>query len=314
MLELIIITYNRSSYLRSTLNSLLNSKASKYKITVLDNSSTDDTLLVCNLFKDFTNLNIVSHKNNIGLGANIIRAIEISSSIYTWVLCDDDFIDISGFEDVEAVLSEGEVDLIHVGGHPQKEWKFGGSLINAKDLYKKGYSYFKFSSFLPSNIFKTEKFQKDFLVSGYANVINAYPHMPYLFDIYEKNSLIYIAKNQIVTAKVSGQSYSISTWFNWWMRTCELLTNKEDVRNAYLDQWTDNGESNVEAALKDFSKVKNESLNKDYYNYFEKKYFLDSDIKIIFKHDNYLRTRSERIKFILVNKIKLIKEIFNLKI
>jgi glycosyltransferase involved in cell wall biosynthesis len=242
MIEIFIITYNRADFLRKTLMYLKDSKLSNFKITILNNCSTDNTI---NTFKEFQseydicfqNLNMISHVFNVGANVNFMKAIELSASQYTWVLCDDDIIDASDIEDVFEILNQGEVDLIHVGAHPEKERNIFAVKENVKNLLQKGYPYFAYSSFIPCNIFRTELFQKEFIIKGYNNVVNAYPHMPYLFDVFIKNKYIYISKNQIVTAGIAGQSYNKSQWIVWWINTCKLLEDKENVRNAFFDQF-----------------------------------------------------------------------------
>jgi glycosyltransferase involved in cell wall biosynthesis len=95
-LEILLITYDRAKDLEKTLNQVLNSPFKNCKITVIDNCSPDDTPQVCAYFqKLFSNLEIIRHKKNIGSSPNYLRAVELSSSNYTWVLCDDDTFDFS---------------------------------------------------------------------------------------------------------------------------------------------------------------------------------------------------------------------------
>ena len=139
MIEIFIITYNRADFLRKTLMYLKDSKLSNFKITILNNCSTDNTI---NTFKEFQseydicfqNLNMISHVFNVGANVNFMKAIELSASQYTWVLCDDDIIDASDIEDVFEILNQGEVDLIHVGAHPEKERNIFAVKENVKNL------------------------------------------------------------------------------------------------------------------------------------------------------------------------------------
>jgi glycosyltransferase involved in cell wall biosynthesis len=273
-LGVFIITYNRSQNLEKTLQYILDSVISDFPITVLNNCSTDDTVEIAESFKEkFSNLTIVSNKYNIGLGANFLKAFELSDFVYTWVLCDDDRIHIRDFDDVADVLTKSELDLIHVGAHVQNQWAFGGEIHSPKHLLNNGYPYFRFGSFLPCNIFKTASFIK-FMVPAYENVVNAYPHMPFLFDMYLSDKMMYISENQLVFAQPSNSGYSYKRWLGWWMRTCELLTNKQDVRRAYLDQWKDIGDTSNEQGLESLATAKTilddkESLERFKLNYFK---------------------------------------------
>lgn len=290
-LEIIVITYNRSEHLKNTLESILNSKLKSCSVTVLNNASTDDTVNVCSFYEDkFPIFKVITHAHNIGLGANIIRALELGSATYTWVLCDDDVLDFSHLDDIDQVLEEGEVDLLQVGGHPMKPWVEGGKYDTIKSLFSRGYPYFKYASFLPANIFKTETFQTTSLIAGYANVVNAYPHMPYLLGLYEKDSKIYLSKNRLVTARMAGQSYNDITWYRWWVRTCELLHEKDDVRNAFFDQWRDIEDGSDRFCLETIYYFMRNRISDDneYLKTFINKYFRDSD-KAYFRNSKIRR-------------------------
>jgi hypothetical protein len=114
--------------------------------------------------------------------------------------------------------------------------------------------------------------------------------MPFLFDIYNNDKLLYISKKQIVVAQPSDTGYSPKKWFGWWMRTCELLQNSEDVRRAYLDQWKDIGNTSDELGLKEFAfNVKPILKYNDYVIRFEQLYFNDNDKLMIKKYEKYMR-------------------------
>jgi glycosyltransferase involved in cell wall biosynthesis len=67
----------------------------------LDNNSNDQTYDVFLKYNTQINdLKYVKNKVNIGLGANILRAVEYSNSEYTWVICDDDIYDFRDSNDV----------------------------------------------------------------------------------------------------------------------------------------------------------------------------------------------------------------------
>ena len=203
---------------------------------------------------------MITHLFNVGASVNFMKAIELSTSNYTWVLCDDDRIDASDMSDVFEVLKQDKVDLVHVGAHPEKERRIFAVKDTVKNLLQKGYPYFAYSSFIPCNIFRTELFQKEFIEKGYNNVVNAYPHMPYLFDVFLKNKHFYISKNQIVTARTQGQSYNRNQWIVWWINTCKLLENKGDVRLAFFDSFK------IMDYLYNSNYMKNVYFNLNYFN------------------------------------------------
>jgi glycosyltransferase involved in cell wall biosynthesis len=302
-LGIYIITYNRSLALRQTLQYILDSPIRNFPITVLDNCSSDDTVeVVSEFFASIKKLKLISNKYNIGLGANFLKVFELDNFKYTWVLCDDDKINNFDIDDILHVVNKGEVELIHVGAHPQDKWPFGGQVSSPKELLSAGYPYFKFSSFIPCNIFKTESFLK-LMVAAYENVGNVYPHMPFLFNLYNSDKQLYISKNQIVAAQPSDTGYSPKRWFGWWMRTCELLQKGEDVRRAYLDQWKDIGNASDELGIKEFAlSVKPILEYSDYVERFERLYFNENDKLLIRNYEKY-RKGPFKIKVYLYEKL-----------
>jgi glycosyltransferase involved in cell wall biosynthesis len=227
-LEIFIITHNRSIYLETTLNAIYNSTLKDYKLTILDNCSTDQTLEICNSFNNkIPNYKVISHPVNIGSDNNVCRAFELSTSEYTWVICDDDIYDFSYFADVKNVIDEGVIDLIHVGGHDEHR-VFSEVKMNVNELIVKGYPFFKFSSFLPTTIFKTKRFQQ-LIIQALKN--DGYPHMVCVIDVYKNNEQIYISRNKLITpANLENASYNHENWFMFWIQTSKLLINVRDVR------------------------------------------------------------------------------------
>lgn len=275
---------------------LKDSKFSRFKITVQDNCSTDDTIEVFQFFKSnygscFKNLSLISNLYNVGGSVNFLKAIELSQSKYTWVLCDDDVIDTSDIEDVLKVLEEDDFDLIHVGAHPEKERTIFQLKETPRKLIEMGYRYFAYSSFIPCNIFKTALFQNDFLIEGYKNVVNSYPHMPYLFNVFLEDKPIYVSKKQIVTARIEGQSYNMHEWLKWWINTSKMLSSKNNVRLAFFDQFK---------SLDDNLKIDYDSV----FYFFNISELQNNKLQIDFRKDFF--SLKEKIGFMLYNMEKKI--------
>ena len=88
-LEVFILTYNRSGYLRESIESVLASSFKDFTLTVVDNCSTDDTEEVVKSFDD-PRLKYVKHAGNIGGINNINSAIIMGSGDYIVLFHDDD--------------------------------------------------------------------------------------------------------------------------------------------------------------------------------------------------------------------------------
>lgn len=88
--QIIVLTHNRESELKSTLSSLLNQDYDNYRISVYDNGSNIDVKAITQSF----NTNIIDYvrkNNNLSLWQNMIRALNEVDSEIAFVTHDDDF-------------------------------------------------------------------------------------------------------------------------------------------------------------------------------------------------------------------------------
>lgn len=234
-IDIVCITYNRSKYLENTLKQFSIGPFSNCEFYLLDNCSTDNTKEIVNKYQK-SNLHYIKNTFNIGGNANIMRAFEYGTKPYVWLIGDDDEYDFSDVDDLLPIIQEKEPNLIHVGAHTDTEWSFGGRLDNCKTLVSEGYHYFKFASFIGCNIVKRSEF-KESVIKGYANIINSYPHMPFLLSVYENDDNIYLSRNQIAKAIIGNQGCSSNDYLTWWSETSNLLTSKEDKALCFFDQF-----------------------------------------------------------------------------
>ena len=115
-LEPVLITYNRSTDLQRTLTAFLDAGLTDINLHVLDNASTDETAsIVATAQAQWPNLSYHRNKHNIGGNANILRATEISSSEYSWILGDDDEWHLENIGELCDVLRDGKADVIRLG-------------------------------------------------------------------------------------------------------------------------------------------------------------------------------------------------------
>ncbi len=197
-LEIPIFTYNRAKSLDRTLQQLHDGPFGRCKIIVLDNASTDETPEVCAKWAQrMPNLRIVRHPKNIGASANYLRAVELSTAFYTWVLCDDDTYDFSDCQDVLDELEAGHFDWICVGAPGQHPWEHGLRTTTGA-LWKRGSRFFIVHTFVPSLIFKTELFDSECMARGYANAVNLYPHHRFVQKGLEQNVSEYVSRQTMV--------------------------------------------------------------------------------------------------------------------
>lgn len=238
ILELYIITYNRSVHLDNTLRQLVGCPFAGFPITILDNCSEDDTKSVfLNYQNQFPNLSYIRNKINIGADANVLRAAELSSGLYTWILCDDDNYDFSICDDVLAELNKGEAAAIMVGWSDEFVWPRGGMYGTPSDMLRHNFPYFSVPTFTPGSIFKTNLFQAQIRIS-YTNVVNLLPLMTYYIRLYEENNIVYISKSKLVSAMgQGGYHYSFVRVMNAVLNTFYLINNHKVRQQAFYSSY-----------------------------------------------------------------------------
>jgi glycosyltransferase involved in cell wall biosynthesis len=237
-LEIIIITYNRADSLTNTLNYLKESPFSSCRITVLNNCSTDDTIDVCSrAASDFTSFTLISNRVNIGGNPNYLKAIEISSSNYTWILCDDDYLDFSDCDDVVKAIESQIYDLIEVGAQEKGTWPRGCATTVSRMLAQ-GLDYHSRMTFFPAYIFRTELFDSACFCWGYANIHNLYPQFAFLNKSVNENFNIYLAKNKIIIRnEVCELSFLPLFWYAAWVTCCRTISD-DKIRYKAIEQAT----------------------------------------------------------------------------
>lgn len=260
-LDVCIITYNRASYLEATIKKFLGTPLKNCNIYVIDNCSTDNTRSVVEKYGD----TIKYHKNrfNIGLGANIMRALEFGEKPYIWIIGDDDDYDFEHIDDLIPVFDEGKIDLIHVGAHIDMPWTFGGQTINTRTAVEQGYHFFKYSSFIGCDIVK-RKAAEEYAIKGYDNIVNTYPHMPFMLSFFEENKPIYISKNRIAKAVLGNQSYNSDSLMKWWSNTSKLLKDYKDQRKCFFEQF--NNPNNIRWLLSLKHGLKTNKISEETYH------------------------------------------------
>ncbi len=87
-----IPTYNRASYLREAIQSVLNQSYSDFELLVSDNASTDDTAAVVASFLD-PRVRYYRQPRNVGMAANWQTAAELANTPWVAPLSDDDLFD-----------------------------------------------------------------------------------------------------------------------------------------------------------------------------------------------------------------------------
>ncbi len=240
-LEIFIITYNRKPYLEHTLQQVYseNSPIRNFQITILDNKSTDGSReLIDSFIADFPNSKHIIHNRNIGGNANIARCYELASKEYFWILCDDDEIDWTHWEDIEKAILEEKADAVVVSNY-----------LNPKENVAQLLGQL---SFVPAGIYKTENLTDTVMQNISYQISCCFPQLALVCKLINDNKKFVVLEKWIVqmVEHPSISSYSRGmdsdkhplmanmTWATGMMMTLQLLHDvnlrKFIIKNLYL--------------------------------------------------------------------------------
>lgn len=239
ILDIFIITYNRSAHLDKTLRQLKDSPFAKCRLTVLDNCSTDETPVVSAKYTDcFPLYNVIRHNRNIGGDYNFLRAIELSSSLYTWILCDDDDYAFENVSETIDAIESCKYDLVYVASRSENHLNLSASGgTEVKQLVKDGSKYHRAAAFWPALIFKTEKFDKNCFI----NVPYLFPSLKFINKSIVDNFSIFISPCELVIrSEVNpGEIHALELYKEWVANAAQI--NDKKLKKFVIDQWTDKG-------------------------------------------------------------------------
>lgn len=92
-LSICIPTFNRSTFIGATLESIIAQATRDCEIVVSDNASTDDTEQVVSEYaRHFERLRYIRQDTNRGLDRNFDRVVELAHGEYCWLMTDDDLL------------------------------------------------------------------------------------------------------------------------------------------------------------------------------------------------------------------------------
>jgi len=229
-LSIVIITYNRSNYLQRLLESLSKSVFKDCEIWVLNNASTDNTLQVCEEYKQIIkNLNIVTHQFNIGADANILRAYEYGDKYYKWILCDDDILHFDKMEDLLDVLKTKKSDLIRIGDAGVIQEERGKSSTLGELLHDKQSMTFYSLGFVPNIIFRNVV--APHVQYTYPKIHTRYQQLFVLMKTFNMETIMYTTKEPLLTRGNAPTGIG-SEILLYQIRSLEALPTKKSRKNA----------------------------------------------------------------------------------
>lgn len=117
-LSICIPTYNRSSYLKILLNSIvgqIEGYQNIIELIVSDNASTDDTSMIVDEFiQQGVIMRYIKKPTNTGLDGNIANCFINASGEYVWIIGDDDILVDGAISYILGIITHNEYGLIYV--------------------------------------------------------------------------------------------------------------------------------------------------------------------------------------------------------
>ena len=169
-MDVLVLTYNRAKSLRVMLDSLCTQTAVGFKIKVLNNASTDNTLEVIEELKRLypdRNIEVLTSPVNLGNVGNFKHSQEVAENEYTAVFHDDDAIHPEYIETAMRIFKERK-ELVMVTGH--LDARFNPTNCDWNILHKKYWVYPKVRGVyldllverpvFCSNVYKTDVYKK----------------------------------------------------------------------------------------------------------------------------------------------------------
>jgi glycosyltransferase involved in cell wall biosynthesis len=122
LLTITIPTFNRCDCLDLLLESIAKQLAPVAKdvsVIVMDNHSSDQTPACCEKWgRQIERLVYIRNSENIGMSRNIIKCFEITQSMYSWSIGDDDILRLGIIQHIVDLLKQQQPDLVHMNVEP----------------------------------------------------------------------------------------------------------------------------------------------------------------------------------------------------
>nr|WP_269454845.1 glycosyltransferase [Methylomonas methanica] len=233
------MTYNRAVCLKVTLQTFLNAGLTEMCFHVLDNASTDETAGVVSEFqRHWPNLKYHRNKYNIGGNGNILRALEITDSEYSWIIGDDDDWHLEYILELISALENRSVDIIRLGWLVEHQHR--DKLVGALELAQNESLFFASISMISATITR-RSILADYLPDSYMNIGDAYPQLvPAILAVQQRPLLVYSTKNNIMTHTPNtapGYYFGDLEWYAGWFRTSRFLQDKK-LRIKFIGEIT----------------------------------------------------------------------------
>ena len=128
LISIIVPIYNVEKYIEKCIDSIINQTYKYLQIILVDDGSTDNSGMICDIMAEKDARIVVLHKENGGLVSARKAGLKIANGQYIGFIDGDDYIEPNMYESLINALEESGADIIHSG-----YYSLNGSCINFKD-------------------------------------------------------------------------------------------------------------------------------------------------------------------------------------
>ena len=190
-LDIFIITFNRANLLKKTLDSILASPICDYSVTVLDNCSSDDTMSLCQEYKSkYSNINYIRNHRNLGPAGNILKAMELASKKWLWILGDDDEYNWDAWDEIKNALESDDYERLNTCWHDGAKSSDPCVLLNE-------------AGFTSTCIYKTKNITPIVMQNAYYLTLTWNPHSAIFLEVFNNGGKIYAPQQKLVIENMS---------------------------------------------------------------------------------------------------------------
>ena len=147
LFSVIIPVYNSEKHLNKCIKSVIDQKHNKTEIILIEDCSTDSSLKVCNSFKKNPLVNIIRHKNNLGVSISRNDGILAAKGEYILFLDSDDWLYPGCLRNIEKLIIKKPKTEVIIGKFNSDGFPFNNEIL-FKNSNSNTFSANKFFSYI----------------------------------------------------------------------------------------------------------------------------------------------------------------------
>lgn len=244
LLSICIPTYNRETYLKECLDSIINQdwfNEEDIEIVISDNASKDNTSKLVKRYQNkYKNIRYLKNEKNLGSAKNILNLfLFLAKWKYIWLFCDDDLMSPIWIKKTINTIKKESVDILlnyrvdftdsknkptnfisNKNGPLILNWVYEFSNFLSTDINKNFWKYAELFTFWSIFCFKKSIFQENFhkmnlkyskRYMDYVYNKHYFWHSLILYGLLKENSTIWIYKEPLTYCRMWNQERNM--WF-----------------------------------------------------------------------------------------------------